>query len=219
MPLDATTWYAGNSATVQWDNTALTAGNQIYIRYYDNGVLGAQLAGPLAISTTSRTVTMPWDATSLGQIEVGSWNPTTSAWEILDRSDAYFTLAAAPDLNVSAFTSPASYVVTGASLQLNATASNSGNATSAASTLRFYRSTNDIISSGDTLLGTSAIGALVAGGSAARQLTTTDTGTVGTWYFGACMDVVSNDPSGNNCTGTPVAMSVRTQNIFANGFQ
>lgn len=219
LPLDATTWYAGNAATVQWSNSALTAGNQIYIRYYDNGVLGAQLAGPLAISTTSWTVTMPWDATSLGQIEVGSWNPTTSTWQILDRSDAYFTLAAAADLNVSSFTIGVSTVVVGATLQLNANVNNGGNATSAASTLRFYRSADNLITSSDTQLGTSAIPALIAGGNTGRGYLTQDTGTAGTWYFGACLDVVPNDPPSNNCTPSPVAISVRTQNIFANGFE
>ncbi len=224
MPLDATTWYAGNTATVQWSNSALTAGNQIYIRYYDNGVYGGQLAGPLAISTTSWTVTMPWDATSLGQMEVGSWNPTTSSWQILDRSDAYFTLAAAPDLNVSSFSVsngvvPITYIVTGAAMQLSANVNNGGNGTSAASTLRFYRSADNVINSGDTQLGTSAIPALIAAGNTGRGYLTQDTGTVGTWYFGACLDVVPNDPPGNNCTASPVAISVRTQNIFANGFQ
>jgi hypothetical protein len=224
MPLDATTWYAGNSATVQWNNTALAAGNQIYIRYVKSGSVISQLAGPLAISTTARTVTMPWDATTLGQIEVGAWNPTTSTWQILDRSDAYFTLAAAPDLNISSFSVsngvvPITSIVTGAAMQLTENVNNGGNGTSAASTLRFYRSADNIINSSDTLVGTSAIPALIAGGNTGRGYLTQDTGPVGTWYFGACLDVVANDPPGNNCTASPVAISVRTQNMFANGFE
>lgn len=219
VPLDSTTWYAGNPATVQWSSSTLAAGNQIYVRYYDNGVLGAQLAGPLPISATSASVTMPWDATTLGQIEVGSWNPSTSSWQILDYSDAYFTLAAAPDLNVSSFTASVSIVVVGAAMQLTANVNNAGNGTSAASTLRFYRSADNVINSSDTQIGTSAIPALIAGSTTGRGYLTQDTGPVGTWYFGACLDVVPNDPPGNNCTPSPVAVSVRTQNIFANGFE
>lgn len=220
MPLDSTTWYAGNSATVQWTSAALAAGNQIYIRYYKNGALHTQLAGPLAIGTTSYSVTMPWDATTLGQIEVGSWNPSTSQWQRLDYSDAYFTLAAAPDLVINSFTSvPPTYVVTGGAMQLTASIGNSGNGNSTATTLRYYRSSNNIISSADTEIGASALPSMVPGGVAGRQLWTSDTGPVGTWYFGACIDVAGNDPSANNCTASPVAISVRTQLMFANGFE
>jgi hypothetical protein len=218
-PVDATTWYAGNPVTVQWSRSTLAAGNQIYLYYYENGVYVSQLAGPLAITATSAVITMPWDTTTLGQMFVGSWNPTTSAWQITDLSDAYFTLAAAPDLHIDTFTTPLNYVVTGTNLQMNATVGNGGNGTSAASTLRFYRSIDNVISSADTALGTSSIAALGAGGTASRQLTTTNTGGVGTWYFGTCVDVVSNDPAANNCTASPVAISVRTENMFANGFE
>lgn len=217
-PLANATWYAGNPATVQWNGSALTAGNSLYVRWYKNGVYVGQLAGPLAIGATSAVVTMPWDTSSLAQIEVGSWNG--SAWEAIDRSDAYFTLAAAPDLWVSGFSSPQTQVSAGAQLQLDAVAANAGNGSSAASTLRFYRSTNNIISSGDTLLGSSAVGGLAAGGNSNRQLLTTNTGTAGTWYFGACLDQVTNDPPGNNCTANPISVQVNaTGNIFANGFE
>ena len=129
-----------------------------------------------------------------------------------------------PDLNVSSFTVsngvvPITNIVTGAVMQLNANVNNGGNGTSAASTLRFYRSADNVISGSDTQLGTSSIPALIAGGNTGRGYLTQDTGPVGTWYFGACLDVVPNDPSGNNCTPSPVAISVRTQNMFANGFE
>lgn len=218
-PNDGSVLYAGNLATVQWTRSNLTGSNQIYVYYYDNGGYVSQISGALSPTATSAVVTLPWATTTLGQLRVGSWNPTTSTWETADLSDAYFTLAAAPDLHFNSFTSPVTYVVTGNNLQLDTIVDNGGNGTAAATTLRFYRSADNVISGADTLLATSSIGVLAAGGTASRQLITTNTGTVGTWYFGACVDLVSNDPADNNCTAVPVTISVRTQNIFANGFE
>ena len=219
QPSASSIWYAGNSATVQWTQSSLTAGNSIYVRLYNNGSYLTQLAGPLSGSSTSVTVTLPWAATSLAQIFVGSWNPTSSSWQTTDLSDAYFTLAAAPDLWPSSFSSPVSSVSSGGSLQLNTTVSNAGNANSPTTTLRFYRSSNNIISNLDTLLGTSTIFALSPGNGTSRQLTTSNTGTAGIWYFGACIDFVSNEPTANNCTSSPVAITVTSDALFANGFE
>lgn len=218
QPLNSTTWQAGNTATVQWTRSNLTAANEIYVQLYNNGSYIMELAGPLASSASSTTVTLPWISSTLAQIQVGSKNPVTSTWETTDISDAYFTVAASPDLLPSSFTTAFGSVGTGGSLQLNTTIKNAGNGSSASSTVRFYRSTNSIISSGDTLLGTVAVGALSAGVSIGRQYTTSNTGAPGTWYFGACVDVVSNDPAGNNCS-TGVAVTVTVDQMFKNGFE
>ena len=217
QPLDSSTWQAGNTATVHWTRSNIPTGNQMYVRLYNNGTYVAQLAGPLASSASSATVTMPWISSTLAQIKVGSWNPGTSVWEVTDLSDAYFTVAASPDLLPSSFSSDFGSVAMGGALKLNTTIKNAGNAISSSSFVRFYRSSNAIISSSDTLLGTSPISALSAGSSTNRQLTTSNTGTPGTWYFGACVDVIPHDPAGNNCSaGSAVTV---TDVIFKNGFE
>lgn len=222
FPTSTTTLYAGNPATLTWTRSNLTSDNQLFVYFYKNGAFAGQLGGGLSISATSATLTMPWDITTLGQMRVGSWNPTTSSWETADLSDAFFTLAAAPDLRMSYFSSPNSTVVEGQSLQLNAVVMNSGNGSSTATTLRYYRSVNSVISAADTLIGTQSIGGLGAGASTNRQLTTTNAGTPGVWHFGACADSVANDPPGNNCTASPVAVTVTAplpDLIFADGFE
>lgn len=218
-PTDSSVLYAGNQATITWSGSALAAGNQLFVYLYKSGAYVSQLAGPLPVTATSTTVTMPPDTTTTGQIFVGAWNPTTSSWQTQDWSDAYFTLAGAPDLAVSSFSSPQTRVIAGTSLLLSATVENSGNASSPTSTLRFYRSTNSVISGSDTQVDTAAIGSLAGGGNTSRLTYTTDTGTPGTWYFGGCVDVVAHDPAANNCTSSPIAITVLAVHIFGDSFE
>ena len=107
----------------------------------------------------------------------------------------------AVDLVVSAVTASDDTPGSGQSFDLTATTSNSGTAASAATTLRFYRSTNTTISSSDTQVGTAAVGALAAGGTSSSVLTLTAPSTAGTYYYGACVDRVSGESnSQNNCS-------------------
>ena len=52
------------------------------------------------------------------------------------------------------------------SFTLSATVSNTGDGGSLATTLRYYRSTDSTISTGDTQVGTDAVGALASGDAA-----------------------------------------------------
>ena len=89
----------------------------------------------------------------------------------------------------------------GQSFDLMATTRNAGNATSAASTLRFYLSTDSTISTGDTQVGTVAVSALSAAGTSSETTALTAPPTAGTYYYGACVDSVSGESdTGNNCS-------------------
>ena len=108
----------------------------------------------------------------------------------------------APDLVVESPSVSDSTLAPGRSFSLSATVRNAGNGLSAATTLRYYRSSDSTISSGDTEVGTVALAGLVASVSSIESTTLTAPLSVGTYYYGACVDAVANESnSGNNCSG------------------
>ena len=109
--------------------------------------------------------------------------------------------ALAPDLVVDAPTVSTSSPTAGASFTLSATVRNQGNGPSAATTLRFYRSTNTTISSSDTQVGSHNVGGLAASGSSDHSADLAAPSRVGTYYYGACVESVSDESdTGNNCS-------------------
>ena len=80
---------------------------------------------------------------------------------------------------------------------------NSGDESSAATTLRYYRSTDATITPGDTQVGTVAVGALSAGATInSAGITANAPSTPGTYYYGACLDAVPGESdTTNNCGG------------------
>ena len=108
-----------------------------------------------------------------------------------------------PDLEVGTPTVSDTSPETGASFTLSATVSNAGDEQSAATTLRYYRSTDSTISSSDTQVGTDAVGALAASGTSAESISLTAPSTAGTYYYGACVDAVTDESdTTNNCSST-----------------
>ena len=90
---------------------------------------------------------------------------------------------------------------TGASFTLRATVRNSGSGRSAATTLRYYRSSDATISTSDTAVGTDTVSALAASGSGPESISLTAPSTAGTYYYGACVDTVSGESNtANNCS-------------------
>ena len=105
------------------------------------------------------------------------------------------------DLVVTSVSASDNTLEVGQSFDLTATTINRGTGTAAATTLRFYRSTDTTISSSDTEVGTDAVNALTAGGTSSSVLTLTAPSTAGTYYYGACVDPVSGESAtGNNCS-------------------
>ena len=89
----------------------------------------------------------------------------------------------------------------GQSFNVNATVRNQGSGTSNTTTvLRFYRSGNSIISSGDTEIGSRTIGTLSASASNSQSVTAFAP-SAGTYYYGACVEASGNESSiANNCS-------------------
>ena len=96
--------------------------------------------------------------------------------------------------------------MTGQALTLNVTVQNRGDGSSDPTTLRFYRSTDSTITSGDTEVGTDHVAGLNAPGSSAESILTYAPSTPGTYYYGACVDSVSRESdTTNNCSAVVAA--------------
>ena len=93
--------------------------------------------------------------------------------------------------------------VAGTSFDIQLAVRNQGTgATSASTTLRFYRSTDATITDGDTEVGTDSVAPLGGSNSISRHsINLTAPSSKGTYYYGACVDTVPSETNGaNNCS-------------------
>ena len=115
-----------------------------------------------------------------------------------------------PDLLVQSPRATPDSLIAGQSFTLSAGPRNNGGMDAAATTLRYYRSSDSTISTSDTEVGTDAVAALMAyrsGESESVELTAPSS--PGTYYYGACLDSVSGETNtANNCSSS-VAVTVR----------
>ena len=106
-----------------------------------------------------------------------------------------------PDLIVPSVSASDTTLTAGQAFTLYVTVQNQGDEPSAATTLRYYRSNNATITSGDTEEGTDAIGALNASATRAESIGLTAPTRAGTYYYGACVESVSGESkTDNNCS-------------------
>ena len=107
----------------------------------------------------------------------------------------------APDLEVGTPTVDDASPETRGSFTLSATVTNAGDGESSATTLRYYRSADATITTADTEEGTDTVDALAASGSSAESIGLTAPSTAGAYYYGACVDAVSDESdTRNNCS-------------------
>ena len=122
-------------------------------------------------------------------------------------------LQSRPDLEVGTPTVSDDSPAPGASFTLSATVQNDGNGESAATTLRYFRSTDATI----TPEGTAAVPALAAAGTSSQSVSVTAPSSPGTWYYGACVDEVADESvTTNNCSSS-VEVTVQVQPDLAVG--
>ena len=107
-----------------------------------------------------------------------------------------------PDLVVASPLVSDSRPAPGATFTLSATVRNDGDGAAAATTLRYYQSTDATITTSDTEVGTNAVAGLAPSGSSAESISLTAPSTAGTYYYGACVDAAVTDESDttNNCS-------------------
>ncbi|MDE2983336.1 MAG: Ig-like domain-containing protein, partial [Gemmatimonadota bacterium] len=117
------------------------------------------------------------------------------------------------DLVVTAASANPDILGPGESFSLKARVHNRGpGGASSVTTLRYYRSTDENISTGDIEVGTDGVPVLGPSGNSAQSLDLTASSSVGTYYYGACVDPVGNESeSNNNCSGS-VTVQVTTSN-------
>ena len=114
----------------------------------------------------------------------------------------------APDLVVESPSASESDVEPGTTFRLSATVRNAGDADAGATTLRYYRSSDDAISTGDTEVGTNAVASLPASGSTTESIDLIAPEDPGTYYHGACADAVTGESDTDNNCSAAVALVV-----------
>ena len=95
---------------------------------------------------------------------------------------------------------------------INATVKNQGQYSADSTTLRYYRSVDATITTGDTQIATDAVSALGPGGTAIKSKVVSVAAS-GTYWIGACVDPVNREaPTTNNCSNG-VQITVREQAV------
>ena len=199
------------SATVRNDGEGASAATTL--RYYrstdatiatsDTPVGTAAVAGLAAAGSSSQSVDLTAPDTS-GTYYYGACVDTVTGESDMTNncsSSVQVTVPDKPDLVVAAPTVSDSGPAAGASFTLSATVRNAGEGASAATTLRYYRSTDATIATSDTPVGTAAVAGLAAAGSSSQSVDLTAPDTSGTYYYGACVVAVPDESdTANNCS-------------------
>ena len=168
--------------------------------------VGTDAVGPLSASGTSEELI---DLTA--SATAGTYYYGACVDAVTDESDASNNCSGSvqvdveepvyPDLEVGSASVNDNSPETGGSFTLSVPLTNSGDAEAAATTLRYYRSTDATITTGDTSVGTDAVGALAAGADGDESIDLTAPSTAGTYYYGACVDAVAGESdTTNNCS-------------------
>ena len=113
-----------------------------------------------------------------------------------------------PDLTVTSAAVNNSGPIVGAKFTLSATVKNGGDGGAETTTLRYYRSADATITSADTEVGADTITGLAASGSASESAELTAPSTPGTYYYGACVDAVTDESNTTNNCSTSVQVTV-----------
>ena len=131
---------------------------------------------------------------------------TGSAVGLLCRAEVTVTFP--PDLVIESFAISYDILAPGESFTLIAYVGNKGDIASGGTTLRWYQSTDETITSSDTELGTEAVGGLLGSQTVWREIDLTAPASAGTYYYGACVDAVSDESNtGNNCRATTLTFT------------
>ena len=204
----------GSTIVVSWDPSAGAAHYKVYYDdFFDSSCrIGSggspsfceELAGN--VTGTTYTHASPDDDTNYYWVtacnDAGCSNIDSANPARLD--DA----APAPDLVVDTPTVSDSAPAAGDRFTLNATVRNQGNGESSFTTLRYYRSTDSTITTGDTAVGTDSVSRLSASGTSAESISVTAPSTEGTYYYGACVDSVTDESNTNNNCSVAVTVTV-----------
>ena len=158
---------------------------------------------PAKSSTNGKIQRANLDGSNVEDLLTGLGDPASIALGIL-----FQATPSTPDLVVEAGQAQPATVTPGQEFRLYATLKNNGTGESTATTLRYYRSSNDTISTQDTQLGRANRDPLAANATIRRYLTVTAPTTPGTYYYGACVDGVPDESNTNNNCSRAVSVTV-----------
>ena len=134
------------------------------------------------------------------------------------RTASVRSLQSSPDLVVGSPTVSDDGPGPGASFTFSTTVSNAGDGESPATTLRYYRSEDATITPSDTAAGTADIGVLSAAGTSAKSISLTASSSPGTYYYGACVDEVTDESNpANNCSSSVEVTVLQTLQQLQDG--
>ena len=109
-------------------------------------------------------------------------------------------LPSGPDLVAQPPSVSDSSLNAGQAFTLSATVRNQGEVRSAATILRYFRSSDSTISTADTAVGMDPVNALAVSGVSDESISLTAPSSAGAYYYGACVDSVSGESNTrNNC--------------------
>ena len=99
----------------------------------------------------------------------------------------------------------------GQALTFQADVENIGDASSRSSTIRFYRSTDSNITTGDAQVGTGGTGIIWPGRNSPQTISLTAHSIPGTYFYGACVDPVAGEKNTTNNCSLAVRVSIGSQ--------
>ena len=203
LTLSATVTNAGDG-----ESTATT------LRYYrsmDSTItssdteLGTDAVGALAAAGTSDQSIYLTAPSTAGTYYYGACvDSVTGESDTTDNCSAAVTVTvkARPDLDVDGMELAMKLETprVGGKFSIQAHLRNTGGSESGATTVRIYRSTDTTITTSDTEVATAAVTSLEAGDRPYYWLDITAPSTVGTYYYGACVDSVTGESdTSDNC--------------------
>ena len=206
-PANARYSHDGSTIVVSWDTSARAA---YYVIYYDDFYESS-----CRLSSSGRPIYCEKLATDLMGTTYTHTSPdedTNYYWvtacnsagcSVIDRNSPARLegVAPAPDLVVSTPTVSESAPAAGERFTLNATGRNQGNGSSVFTTLRYYQSADSTISIRDTEVGMDSVPRLDATESSDESISLTAPAAAGTYYYGACVEAVSDESdTANNCS-------------------
>ena len=207
------------SATVRNQGTAEAAATTL--RYYQSSDAtittdDTEVGSSDAISALAATATSEQSSSVTASATAGTYYYGACVAAVSGETDVSNNCSAgvqvtvgAPDLLVQSPSVDDTTPTPGQSITLSATVRNQGTAEAAATTLRYYRSTDATITTGDTEVGSSdAISALAASATSEQSSSVTAPATTGTYYYGACVASVSGETDTNNNCSAGVQVTV-----------
>ena len=178
--------------------------------------VGTDTVGGLSAGATTRIVTYVTAPASAGTSYYGACVDTvTGESDTTNNCSGSVSVVVSesppqtnPDLEVQSPSVNDSSLDTGDSFTLSATVRNDGDGAAAATTLRYYRSTDGTITTSDTSVGTDAVGGLSAGATSPESISLTAPSSAGTSYYGACVDTVTGESDTSNNCSSAVSVTV-----------